>query len=174
LPQDARLSFSLKTVVPEKFSHSIKIEVATLDESFHVMLSVAEGTLVLQDAENLVATLDPLKNFGPSAFGALQFRPVDAAGTAGDWQPLANLVRLPTFKEIHCPESPDQPCKLSGANLFLVDSVASDAQFTHTTPVPAGFVESTVSVPRTEGTLYIKLRDDPATVNTVVLPVLPE
>jgi hypothetical protein len=35
-------------------------------------------------------------------------------------------------------------------------------------------VESTVSVPRTDGTLYIKLRDDPATVNTVVLPVLPE
>jgi hypothetical protein len=174
LPQDARLSFSLKTVVPEKFSHSIKIEVATLDEAFHVTLSVGDGNLVLQDAEDLVATLDPLKSFGPSAFGSLQFRPVDAGGTTGDWQPLANLVRLPTFKEIHCPESPDQPCKLTGSNLFLVDSVASDAQFTHTTPVPAGFVESSVSVPRSDGTLYIKLRDDPATVNTLVLAVLPE
>ena len=104
----------------------------------------------------------------------MRFRPVDANGAAGDWQPLANLVRLPVLKEIRCPESPDKQCQLSGTNLFLIDSVASDAEFTHTTPVPAGFVESTLSVPRTNGTLYIKLRDDPATVNTLVLPVLPE
>jgi hypothetical protein len=53
--------------------------------------------------------------------------------------------------------------------------VASDPQFTHTSPVPAGFMESTLSVPRPNGTLlYIKLRDDPATVNTLVLPVFPE
>jgi hypothetical protein len=64
---------------------------------------------------------------------------------------------------------------LSGTNLFLIDSVASDPQFTHTSPVPAGFMESTMSVPRPNGTLlYIKLRDDPATVNTLVLPVFPE
>jgi len=38
-----------------------------------------------------------------------------------------------------------------------------------------GFVGSTLNVPRPNGTLlYIKLRDDPATVSTVVLPVLPE
>jgi hypothetical protein len=175
LPQDARLSFFLKTVTPEKFSHSEKIEVGTVDEAFHVLLSVADGNLVLQDAENLLATLDPLKSFGPSAFGPLHFRPVDADGVKGDWQPLVNLVRLPTLKEIRCPDSPDKQCKLSGTNLFLIDSVASDPQFTHTSPVPAGFMESTLSVPRPNGTLlYITLRDDPATVNTLVLPVLPE
>jgi hypothetical protein len=36
-------------------------------------------------------------------------------------------------------------------------------------------MESSMSVPRPNGTLlYIKLRDDPATVNMLVLPVLPE
>jgi hypothetical protein len=174
LPQDARLSFSLRAEMPEKFSHTAKIEVGTADEAFHVLLSVSDGSLVLQDARNLVATLDPLKSFGPSAFGPLRFRPVDADGTAGDWQPLANLVRLPTLQEIRCPESPDKPCTLSGTNLFLIDSVASDAQFSHTIPVPAGYVESTLNVPQSNGTLYIKLRDDPATVNTLTLPVLPE
>jgi hypothetical protein len=175
LPQDAKLAFFLKAVIPEKFSHAEKIEVATADEAFHVSLSVADGNLVMQDAENVLATLDPLKSFGASAFGPLRFRPVDAEGAKGDWQPLANLVRLPTLKEIRCPDSPDKQCKLSGTNLFLIDSVASDPQFTHTTPVPAGFMESTISVPRPNGTLlYIKLRDDPTTVNTLVLPVIPE
>ena len=175
LPQDAKLAFFLKAVIPEKFSHAEKIEVATADEAFHVSLSVADGNLVMQDAENVLATLDPLKSFGASAFGPLRFRPVDADGAKGDWQPLANLVRLPTLKEIRCPDSPDKQCKLSGTNLFLIDSVASDPQFTHTTPVPAGFMESTISVPRPNGTLlYIKLRDDPTTVNTLVLPVIPE
>jgi hypothetical protein len=175
LPQDARLAFFLKAVIPEKFSHSEKIEVATADEAFHVSLSVSDGNLVMQDAENVLATLDPLKSFGASAFGPLRFRPVDADGAKGDWQPLANLVRLPTLKEIRCPDSPDKQCKLSGTNLFLIDSVASDPQFTHTSPVPAGFMESTMSVPRPNGTLlYIKLRDDPATVNTLVLPVIPD
>jgi hypothetical protein len=175
LPQDARLAFFLKAVIPEKFSQGEKIEVATADEAFHVSLSVTDGTLVMQDAENVLATLDPLKSFGASAFGPLRFRPVDAEGTKGDWQPLANLVRLPTLKEIRCPDSPDKQCRLGGTNLFLIDSVASDPQFTHTSPVPAGFMDSTLSVPRPNGTLlYIKLRDDPATVNTLVLPVFPE
>lgn len=175
LPQNSTLSFFLKTIVPEKFPRSEKIEVATDDESFDVLLSIADGTLVLQDAQTVLAMLDPAKSFGPSAFGALQFRPVDADGSKGDWQPLARLVRIPTLKEIRCPDSPDKPCTLSGTNLFLIDSVASDPQFTHQIPVPLGFADSTLTVPRPNGTLlYIKLRDDPSTVNTVALPVLPE
>jgi hypothetical protein len=175
LPQDSRLSFFLKTVTPKKFPRSEEIEVATADESFDVKLSISSGNLVLQDAETVLATLDPAKSFGPSAFGALQFRPVSEDGAKGDWQPLARLVRIPSLKEVHCPDSPDKPCTLSGTNLFLIDSVASDAQFTHSMPVPLGFAGSTLTVPRPNGTLlYIKLRDDPSTVNNVVLPVLPE
>jgi len=175
LPQNSTLSFFLKTVTPKTFPRSEKIEVATEDESFDVSLSIADGNLVLQDSQTVLAMLDPAKSFGPSAFGALRFRPVSEDGSKGDWQPLARLVRIPTLKEVRCPDSPDKPCTLSGTNLFLIDSVASDAQFTHNMPVPIGFADATLTVPRPNGTLlYIKLRDDPSTVNTVVLPVLPE
>jgi hypothetical protein len=174
LPLDGQISFLVKTEIPEKLTRTEKIDVATTDEAFSVTLSVADGSLVLRDAQNLLATLDPRKDFGPSAFGPLRFRPVEADGTRGDWQPLATLVRVPALKELRCPESPDKPCQLSGANLFLIDAVASDPEFAHTAPVPTGFLDSSLSVPHPNGTaLYIKLRDDPATVCTVALPVSP-
>jgi hypothetical protein len=175
LPQNGLLSFFLKAETPATFPRSEKIEVAAEDDSFHVLLSFADGNLTLQDPKTVLAVLDPLKSFGPSAFGPLRFRPVDANGAAGDWQPLANLVRIPTLKEIRCPDSPDKQCTLSGTNLYLIDSVASDAAFTHAVPVPVGFADSTLAVPRPNGTLlYLKLRDDPAAVNAATLPVLPE
>jgi len=175
LPLEGRLLFFVKSEVPGKFPRAEKIEVATADNAFDVVLSVADGSLVLQDAQSALALLDPLKSFGPSAFGPLQFRAVSADDAKGDWQPLANVVRLPALKEIRCPDAPDQQCKLSGTYLFLLDSVASNAQYTNPVPVPVGFVGSSLSVPRPNGTLlYIKLRDDPASVSAVVLPVLPE
>jgi len=174
LPQDGRLSFFLKTNVPDKFPPTEKIEVATTDGSFEAILSLTAGNLILQDSASALAILDPLKNFGPSAFGPVQFRAVSAEGEKGDWQPLANLVRTPSLKEVRCPDDPNQQCTLSGSNLFLLDSVASDPQFKNVVPVPAGYVASTLNVPRPVGTLlYIKLRDDPATVDSVALPVLP-
>jgi len=174
-PLDGEISFLLKSELPARFPHSERIEIATADESFSATLSFSDGSLVLRDAENLVATLEPLKAFGPSAFGPLQFRAVDSDDGKGDWQPLAVLVRLPVLKEIRCSASPDKPCQLSGNNLYLIDSVASDPQFTHTAPVQTGFLDSTLSVPRPgEAGLYIKLRDDPATVSAATLPVTPE
>jgi hypothetical protein len=175
LPQDGTLSFFLKTEVPENFPRKEKIEVATKDGSFHTLLNLDNGTLILQDAKTIMATFDPLKSFGPSAFGPLRYRAIDTDGTVGTWQPLATLVRIPTLKEIRCPDAADKQCTLVGSNLFLIDSLASDAQFTTSIPVPMGFVESELSVPRPNGTLlYLKLRDDPSTVNTAVLPVMPE
>jgi hypothetical protein len=175
LPQDGRMTFFLKTEIPESFPRTEKIEVATADSSFDVLLSVADGNLILQDSRTVMAVFDPLKSFGASAFGPLRFRPVDADGGKGDWQPLATLVRIPSFKEVRCPDSPDKQCGLAGSNLFLIDSVASDPQFTHTVSVPIGFADSSLNVPRPNGTLlYIKLRDDPATVNTLTLAVLPD
>jgi hypothetical protein len=175
LPQDGRMTFFLKTEVPESFPRTEKIEVATADSSFDVLLSVADGNLTLQDSQTVMAVLDPLKSFGASAFGPLRFRPVDADGGKGDWQPLATLVRIPSLKEVRCPNSPDKQCGLAGSNLFLIDSVASDPEFTHTISVPIGFADSSLNVPRPNGTLlYIKLRDDPATVNTLTLAVLPD
>jgi hypothetical protein len=139
------------------------------------MLSFSDLSLVLRDSENVVATLEPLKAFGPSAFGPLQFRPMDPDGSKGDWQALAVLVRLPVLKGVRCSASPDKPCQLSGTNLYLIDSVASDPQFTHTAPVPAGFLDATLNVPHPgESGLYLKLRDDPSAVSTATLPVTPE
>src|SRR5579863_3578035 len=172
LPLEGQISFLLKSEVPARFPRSERIEVATNDESFATILSVSDGTLVMRDAETLYATINPKKSFGPSAFGPLQFRPIQDDGTKGDWQPLATLVRVPVLKEIQCPDSADQPCRLSGNNLFLIDSVASDQQFAHNAPVPTDFIDSTLNVPHPgESGLFIKLRDDPSAVNTVTLPV---
>jgi hypothetical protein len=175
LPLDGQISFLLKTQTPDKFPRSERIEVATVDESFNVLLNLTDGSLFLRDSESVLAVLDPRKAFGPSAFGPLHFRPVQADGTKGDWQPLATLVRIPTLREIRCPDTADKPCQLTGTNLFLIDSVASDQQFAHTTPVPTDFIDATLNVPHPSETgLYIKLRDDPAAINTVVLPVTSE
>jgi hypothetical protein len=175
LPQNASLVFFLKSEVPEGFPRTEKIEVAGPDDSFHVLLSVADGNLILQDARTVMAMLDPGKSFGPSAFGPLRFRPVGAPGSWGEWQPLATLVRLPNLTDVHCPDSPDRQCTLSGTDLFLIHSVSADPQFLHAVSVPEGFADSTLSVPRPDGTLlYIKLRDDPSVISTATLPVLPE
>jgi hypothetical protein len=108
-------------------------------------------------------------------FRALRFRAVSDNGVSGDWQPLAKLVRIPSLKEVRCPDTPDKPCDLIGQNLFLIDSVASDSQFAHNIVVPAGFADSALSVPRPNGTLlFIKLRDDPTSVTKAALTVLPE
>jgi hypothetical protein len=172
LPQDGRLSFALKTQVPEVFPASEKIEVATADESFRVLLSFKDGNLTLQDTKTVLAVLDPMKLLGPSAFGALKFRPVSADGLNGDWQPLINLVRLPMLTGVHCGSEPDEHCTLNGDKLFLLDSVSSEADFSNPVSVPEGFVQDALVIPPPKGkTLYIKLRDDPSTIDTVALPV---
>lgn len=236
LPQDGRLSFFLKTQVPENFAPAEKVEVSTGDESFHVLLSEKDGNLTLQDSKTIYAVLDPMKLLGPSAFGPLKFRPVSADGVEGDWQPLANLVRIPELKEVRCiaPVKNNKPgksaipakhkaetdpaapasdlntateaasknsekrafdekvadgggdpdsdsaveksvagprCTLSGDKLFLIDAVSADPDFSSSVTVPDGFVQASLGIPAPKGnTLYIKLRDDPATVDTAVLP----
>ncbi|HUI41541.1 MAG TPA: hypothetical protein VL523_06200 [Terriglobia bacterium] len=175
LPQDGQLSFVVKTQLPAEFPRSEKIEVSTVDGSSDAMLTVGDGSLTLQDSSTVVAVLDPSKSLGSSAFGPLRFRPLDASGAAGDWQKLATLVRVPGLQELRCPRRPDLACTLTGTNLFLIDSVAADPQFAKSVPVPVGFVGSTLSVPRPSGTeFYLKLRDDPAVVDTATLPILPE
>ncbi|MGH9685640.1 MAG: hypothetical protein ACRD5K_00925 [Candidatus Acidiferrales bacterium] len=174
LPQDGSVVFALRSVVPAEFPRTEKIEVATGDDSSDVLLSVDRGDLILQDSQSLLATLNPLKAFGPSAFGPLRFRPVDHEGSKGDWQPLATLVRVPMLKEVHCPALATDPCTLTGNNLYLVASISSDPTFAHAVSVPFGYAGPSLAVPRPDGTLlYIKLRDDPGTVDTVALPVLP-
>ncbi len=173
LPQDARLNFFLKAQVPETFPATEKIEVATADESFRVLLSFKDGNLTAQDAKTVFAVLDPMKLLGPSAFGPLKFRPVTSDGINGDWQPLVNLVRVPAFTGIRCVSAPEKQCILYRDKLFLLDSVSTDADFASSVDVPEGFVEDTLAIPGPQAkTLYIKLRDDPDTVDTMTLPML--
>jgi hypothetical protein len=173
LPQDGRLSFVLKAQSPAAFSPDEKIEVATSDETFRVMLSVQDGNLALQDAKTMVAILDPMKHLGPSAFGALKFRPVVGTGVQGDWQPLVSLVRTPQLKGIRCVTAPEKQCALVGEKLYLIDSVSTDQDFSNSVPVPDGFLANALPIPRPKNkTLYVKLRDNPGDVNTVALPMV--
>jgi hypothetical protein len=121
--------------------------------------------LALENSRVAVATFSPSKAFGASAYGPLKYR-VDANGVLGDWQPLANLVRLPTLRLLECPQTAELSCKLSGANLYLIDSVSGDAQFTKAVAVPEGFLGTALPVPHpAAGTLYVKLRDNPQIAN---------
>jgi hypothetical protein len=169
LPQDATLTFAVRTQWPTYFSRDENIEVTTSDESSATVLSFVNGGITLENAQVAVATLNPAKSFGASAFGPLQFRVVDK-GITGDWQPLGDLVRLPVLKDLMCPSTPELACKLSGSNLFLVDSVSSDPGFTHPMQVPDGFLGSALPVPHPAGgPLYVKLRDAPTVINPATL-----
>lgn len=170
LPQNATLLFSLKAQNPAHFSREERIEVATDDGSYSTMLTMANG-LTLQDAHTALATLDPDKAFGGSAFGPLQFRVVTDKGVKGDWQPLATLVRLPKFQSLQCGDADNTACKLKGSDLFLVDSISQNQQFVNPVQVPDGFPGRVLPVPHPDegGQLYVKLRDDPSVVNLVTL-----
>jgi hypothetical protein len=173
LPVDGRLVFFLKSTTPARFPRTEKIELAAADASFDTMLDLHDGSLLLEDAKTAEATVQPLARFGFSAFGPVQVRAVDVDGEAGDWVPLGTLVRLPGFKDLRCPRAVAKPCVLTGSNLFLASSIASSPQFDSATAIPPEFtgMELIVPHPATNGQLYVKLRDDPATVQTLTLPV---
>ncbi len=55
--------------------------------------------------------------------------------------------------------------------MFLIDAISTDPDFTTSVTIPDGFVAASLSLPITHSkNFYIKLRDDPATVDTVVVP----
>jgi hypothetical protein len=165
LPLDATLVFSVRAQSPPAFARDESIDVATADESGVVSLSLANGGLSLENSRVAVATLNPMKAFGASSYGPLKYR-VNAKGSAGDWQPLATLVRLPALKALECPPTSELACKLSGSNLYLVDSLSANADFAKPVVVPDGFLGTSLPVPHPNGdTLYLKLRDDPQVVN---------
>jgi hypothetical protein len=189
------LTFTLKT--PTNFPRNGELEIETLDGTLRTVLTLApSGGLLLQDPHTVVATLDPLRSFGPSAFGALHMRAVfpahphhgeanssttptestptseDSAAPASDWLPLANIVRLPTLTQLQCPSDPSQPCTVTGSNLFLIEDVSTSPAFADPQPVPDGYTGNTLTVPHpTAATLFLKLRDDPAGIDSAILPV---
>jgi hypothetical protein len=169
IPLEGKLTFVVQT--KDVFPRTQTIEVATADGSVHTTLSLASTNLILQDDHTAVGTLDPLKAFGPSAFGKLAMRPVAADGTAGNWTGLGTLVRAPHITAVHC--TPDAPtCTVDGKNFFLVQAFGASKDFAKPVDVPNGFADNTFQVPMPAdgATLYLKLRDDPGAIATVTLP----
>ncbi|HEX3363509.1 hypothetical protein, partial [Phenylobacterium sp.] len=137
IPPSARLTFSVRALPPTRLLGHETVEVATADGAASTTLSVSKG-LTVADREVALATLDIGKAFNASAFGALQFRVVTDSG-ASDWHPLVTLVRLPALRAVTCQPDADKACRLTGANLFLIDSVSSDQGFDRAVKVPVGF-----------------------------------
>ena len=174
LPVDGRLVFFIRSREPANFPRDERVEVAAADGSFRTVLALADGSLMLEDAKTALGVVEPLKRFGSSAFGPLRARALSADGVTGDWLPLGTLVRLPGFKELHCPRSSARPCVLVGTNLFLVASISASSEFNKPTNVPSDFTGTELSVTHpANGVLYLKLRDDTDTVQTLTLPVMP-
>jgi hypothetical protein len=174
LPVGGRLVFFLKSVVPLKFPRGEKVEVAAADGSFQTVMTLADGSLMLEDAKTAIGMVDPLARFGSSAFGPVQVRAVSPDGVTGDWLPLGTLVRVPGFKELHCPRAVAKPCTLTGSNLFLASSIGATPEIDNAADVPPEFTGTQLGVPHpVNGQLYLWLRDDPETLQTLTLPVMP-
>jgi hypothetical protein len=174
VPVEGRFVFFLRSNVPVNFPRDEKVEVAADDGSFRTELSLADGSLMLEDAKTAVGNVDPLARFGSSAFGPVEARAISAQGVTGDWLPLGTLVRLPGFMQLHCPRNVAKPCALTGTNLFLAMSIAATNDFENATDVAPEFTGTQLSVPHpVNGVLYLKLRDDPSTVQTLTMPILP-
>jgi hypothetical protein len=172
LPVESKIIFFLKSSVPAAFPRAEKVEVAAVDGSFHTTLSLSDSGLMLEDSATAVGTLEPLARFGSSAFGPVQIRALAEDGVAGDWIPFGTLVRTPQFAELRCPHSGVKPCLLDGSNLFLAASLSATPTFDNPTEVPPEFTGSELIVSHpVNGTLDVKLRDDPTIVQTVSLPV---
>ncbi|MGB6974864.1 MAG: hypothetical protein WBD67_09300, partial [Terracidiphilus sp.] len=172
LPIDRRLVFFLRSKTPVDFPRTETVEVSAADGSFHTTLSLADGSLMLEDTRTALGVVEPLARFGASAFGPVRVRAVSAQGVAGDWIPLGTLVRIPGFKELRCTRLLSHPCLLVGSNLFLAASFSSTPDFQNSTDVPPDFTGIQLAVPHpADGILYLKLRDDPQTAQTLSLPI---
>jgi hypothetical protein len=201
LPLSSLLTFILKS--PDNFPRNAQIEIETVDGTLRAVLTLApSGGLLLQDPHTVVATLDPLRSFGPSAFGALRLRALypaknprhkdndtasqpaqlanqttsddDITSPASDWLPLVTLVRLPVFTQIQCPSEAAQPCTISGNNFFLLQAISTDPEFTDPVRVPDGYTGANLSIPHpAASTIFFKLRDDPNSVDSAQLTIPP-
>jgi len=72
-----------------------------VDGSYHTILSLDDGGLMLEDTKTAMGKLEPLVRFGSSAFGPVRVRAMSAAGvtaTAAPWDagsPRTSRTALP-------------------------------------------------------------------------------
>ncbi|MGN5373616.1 hypothetical protein [Sphingomonas hankookensis] len=118
-------------------------------------LTVASGAVQRVGDDVVVTTIAPQTMFGPAVSGAMRLR-AWRGGAPGEWQPLATLVRLPVLSAITCTER----CAVAGRDLFLVAAIGPTADRAAATPLPAGFVGTSVAVPPpVDPVLYLWLHD---------------
>lgn len=161
LPADGTLTFSFRA---EGLGSADVVEVGDAAGNT-ARLTVADGTLQLVDSVG-IATLAPRTALGTGVTGALRVRLV-RDDAAGDWAPLAQVVRLPVLERVSCAAA----CTLTGSALFLIDSLAATADFAQAVPVPPGFVGASVPAPRpVDGAMFLKLRDAPGAVVRAAFP----
>ncbi|WP_419198199.1 hypothetical protein [Novosphingobium resinovorum] len=158
LPDNGELAFSLKAAAGMTFGTGDTVEIGSAQGDPIARLAVGKG-LNLESPEVFVATLKA-SDLPPGTFGPVRFRVARKDGVAGDWSPLATVVRLPRIEGATCT---DETCTLTGRNLFLVDTAASDDGFTRPAAVPPGYTGRTLQVPGrpADATLRIHLRDAP-------------
>ena len=151
VPPEGTLTFSFRA---EGLRGDDMVEIAGAEAP--ATLSVAAGTLQIVGGVG-VARVAPRALLGPGVAGAVRMRVV-RGDVAGEWTPLADVVRLPVLEGVTCAAA----CVLSGSGLFLIDSVSATADGAQAMPVPPGYVGASVPVPRpVDGALYLKLRDAP-------------
>ncbi|MEG3165296.1 hypothetical protein U1701_11890 [Sphingomonas sp. PB2P19] len=162
VPNSAKLSFSIRAQGGTRFTADTKVEIRALDPAVAKTLPVR-----LQDTAVAIATFVPEEALGGSAHGPLTYRVVEN-GVAGDWMPLATLVRLPTLTAFACA---GESCVLSGGDLFLLQSVSTGASGVPAIGVPDGFAGTTIPVPRApSGRLLLQLRDAPNAAASIGYP----
>ena len=162
LPDNSRLTFSVRAADGTRLAPTDAIEVGTADGSASVSLEGGRDVR-LSSPDIAVATLDPAR-LGPAAAGPLRYRIVRGA-IKGDWSPLATLVRLPGIDAMTCAAD---GCQMTGRDLFLIDRVAANADMTGAVSVPPGFTAARLTVPQGQnGLLYVTLRDAPGVVFTL-------
>ena len=167
IPSDTALTFSLRADNGARFTGREKIEVAATSGGGTATLSPANG-LTLADPQVAVATIEPAKALGASAFGPLRAR-VIMDGAEGDWLPVGTLVRLPALRQLTCPPDASKTCELTGDGLFLISALSATPGFEHPTAVPEGYPGNAIQVPHpVDGKLYVRLHDDPDTVSNIV------
>ncbi|MEG8040896.1 hypothetical protein QP166_16705 [Sphingomonas sp. LR60] len=163
LAPDATLTFSVRAI-GTRLTNDDAIEVATADDDATTRLTVASGKLQSLGGDVAVGTFAPRQALGAAAVGALKMRLVQGE-TLGEWQPLARVVRLPALTKVTCG---DKECTIEGEGLFLIASVAGTADGAGAQTVPAGFVGTTLTIPKPAGErLFLKLLDAPEDVVTV-------
>jgi hypothetical protein len=170
IPADGSLTFSIRAGDGGKWTGGETVEVTAGDNPAAARLTGTDG-LKLQSGQVMLATIDPGRSLGSSAFGPLRFRVV-RDGIASEWQPLGALVRLPAIQGVNC--GGDGQCTLTGNGLFLIDQVAASPDFAQPVRVPDGFTGMVLKVPRpADGTLFLKLRDDGTVPATLTVPGRP-